>query len=197
MSKFFIYIMFLTASFAGCNKPCSETDLNNLTVKMFITPNVPRIKVGDTLKLLLQIKFKENRLNDGKEVNVQLSSLTTSGIDFRTIKRVNGEVVADGNNFIIVPIKGSYSRYNNVAIRASYQKMSDAFEFEAYIIPIQKGIANFANYKAEGWMNGKCILNSFSPIIGSEENNHQLYRDFFGPGADGFIPENNYYVWVE
>ncbi len=199
MCKIVLYFTFLAAciSLSGCRKKCETTANNILETKMYITPNIPRIQLGDTLRLLLQIKFQNNRLNDGRPVNVKTSSLSTSGIDFVTYRKDNDKVIIDGNNFKIIPFKGSYTIYNNVMIRASYLKTNDAFEFEAYIIPTQKGLANFANYRAEGWMNGKCILNDFSPLVGSLENNHQLLRDFYGPGSDSYIPQNNYYVWVE
>jgi hypothetical protein len=193
--KLFIIIFFTACLQTGCKK-CESTGVNDLSVKMFITPNVPRIKLGDTLKLLLQIKFKDYRLSDGREVNVESTSLTTSGIDFRTFKKINNSIVIDENDFKIIPTKGSFIKYNNVSVRATYQKMSDAFEFEAFIIPVQKGLANFANYKAEGWMNGKCILNVFSPIIGSSGNNHSIYQDFYFP-TEVLLLENNYYVLVD
>jgi hypothetical protein len=93
--------------------------------------------------------------------------------------------------------KGSFNNYNSVNVRISYYADADAFVFEAYVVPKQKGLVEFRNYKAEGWMNGKCFLNVFSPIVGSANNNHELLREFYGPGANGFIPENSYYVWVE
>lgn len=198
MFKWVIHFVLLSGCFiAGCKKKCESTALNNLEVKMYITPNIPRIKLGDTLKLLVQIKFQNNRIDYGNEIDVRYSSVSTSGIDFTTMFRINDSVIIDGNNFKIIPIKGGYSSYNNVTVRVVYIKTNNAFEFEAYVIPIQKGLVRFANYKAEGWMNGKCVLNVFNPTIGSSENNHQLYRDFFAPGSNGFIPQNNYYVWVD
>lgn len=146
--------------------------------------------------MLLQIKFKGYRVDDGKPVDVESSSISTSAIGFITFKKENDKVIIDGNNFTIIPLRGNFTIYNNVGIRASYVKTNDAFEFEAYIIPAQRGLANFANYRAEGWMNGKCVLNDFTPTVGSPQNNHELLVDFYNP----IIPQllnNNYYVWVE
>lgn len=141
MFKWVMCFLFLTACFtAGCKKKCESTAINNLEVKMYITPNIPRIKLGDTLHLLLQIKFQNNRIDDGRTINIETSSVSTSGIDLVTYRKENDKVIIDGNNFRIVPIKGCYTVYNNVVIRAAYQKMDSAFEFEAYIIPTQKGL---------------------------------------------------------
>lgn len=83
-------------------------------------------------------------------------------------------------------------------IRAAYEKNLDGYVFECLVIPTEKGLAKFVNWKAEGWMNEKCDFNTFSPVIGSINNNHQLYRNFWGPiGTDDFIFENQYYVWVQ
>ncbi|MFN4286774.1 MAG: hypothetical protein ACK4E8_12530 [Lacibacter sp.] len=190
-------LLFLVFVLAGCKQRCSVLRNHPLAAFMFVEPNVERMKLGDSLRLKIMIPYKSIRQDNGEEIDVRTSSISTSGFDFRTINVINGVVEASGNTFSIKPIKGSFTRFNHVMIRVSYVRDTLGFVFEAWVIPTQKGLANFANYKAEGWMNGKCDLNIFSPMVGSVNNNHHLYRNLWGPDAAFYIWENQYYVWVE
>lgn len=191
-------MVFLTACIlASCKKKCSLLIDHPLTAYMFITPNVERIKLGDTLKMKLFIPFESYRTDTNEKIDVTNSSLSTSGVEFLTYKKTGNDYVINENNFIIIPTVGSFKKYNNVVIRAAYEKKLNGYVFECLVIPTEKGIAKFVNWKAEGWMNGNCDFNIFSPTVGSTNNNHQLIREFFGPDANGPIPENNYFLWVE
>ncbi len=200
MFKFFIYTLFLTACLtASCKKKCENTAVYEFYAQMFISPNSEKIKLGDTLLFQIKIMFQNVDQETGVPVNVQPSSISTSGVDFIMYRRAADSAVqlTGLENFNIVAVKGSCQIYNNASIRVSYLKGQDSFIFEALIIPKSKGLAKFGNYKAEGWMNGKCVLNIFQPVVGNFYNNNHLIRDFYGPGSDGFVPDNSYYVWVE
>ncbi|MBX9783065.1 MAG: hypothetical protein K2X48_07215 [Chitinophagaceae bacterium] len=200
MTKYFVCFIFLTACFTGCKKKCEKSAIYDFNVEMFITPNSKKIKLGDTLLLEIKIKYENIDLETNLPVNVQSSSISTSSLDFVMYRRLADSTVQISGieNFDIMTLKGSFKVYNNASVRITYFKETDNFIFSAFVVPKQKGLVNIANYKAEGWMDGgKCILNIFHPIIGSSNSNHDLFRNFYGPGANGFISENNYYVWVD
>ncbi len=192
-----LLIFFTTCHLAGCKKKCSVLRDHPLSAFMYIEPNIERIKLGDTLRMKIMIPYKSYRLDTGEQIDVSSSSLSSSVVDFRTFENLNSQIAATGNTFKIIPLKGSFTRGNNVYIRISYQKSIEGFAFEAFIIPTQKGLANFANYEAVGWMNGKCELNTFSPVVGSTNNHHHLYGNLWGVDIDAILYANQYYVWVE
>ncbi len=195
---FFLFTFFTTCHLAGCKKKCSVLRDHPLSAFMYLEPNSDRIKLGDTLRLKIFIPYKSLRLDNNELINVESSSLSTSGLWFLTYKSiVNGIPEVNGNKPTIIPIKGTYTTFNDVSVRVSYVKDVDGFKFEAFVIPKEKGLAFLANFKAEGWMNGKCEFNTFNPIIGSQNNNHMLLRNFYGTSANDPIPENHYFVWVE
>ncbi|MFN4286769.1 MAG: hypothetical protein ACK4E8_12505 [Lacibacter sp.] len=195
--KTFATTLFTMLLVAGCKQRCSVLRNHPLAAFMFVEPNVERMKLGDSLRLKTMIPYKSIRQDNGEEIDVRSSSISTSGLDLVTYNLINSEVEITGNTFNIIPIKGSYTSFNHVMIRVSYVRDTLGFVFEAWVIPTQKGLANFANYKAEGWMNGKCELNVFSPIVGSVNKNHHLFRNLRGRDASSYIRENQYYVWVE
>lgn len=192
-----LLVFFTTCHLAGCKKKCSVLRDHPLSAFMYIQPNIERIKLGDTLRMKIMIPYKSYRLDTGEQIDVSSSSLSSSGLDFRTINKLNSQVVIEGNTFKIIPLKGSFKKFNDVNIRINYVKDTDGFVFEALVLATQKGLANFANYKAEGWMNGKCELNTFSPVVGSTNNHHNLYGNLWGVDIDAILYANQYYVWVE
>jgi hypothetical protein len=193
--------LFAACLFTGCKKKCDETGMNNFYVKMYVLPNSSKIKLGDTLFLQIKMDYSSFEVESNRLIDIQKTDLNPlgSGLDFVILnKKFDSTIIVSGlNQFDIIVKKGSFNNYNSVNVRISYYADADAFVFEAYVVPKQKGLVEFRNYKAEGWMNGNCFLNVFSPIVGSANNNHELLREFYGPGANGFIPENSYYVWVE
>lgn len=190
-----LFIIFLVPA---CKQKCTILRNHPLSAFMYVTPNVPEIKLGDTLRVKIFIPYESVRLDNNEVINVINSSISTSGFWLMTyMGLVNGLPEIAENNFKIIPIKGSFARFNHVTVRVTYVRDVDGFVFETYLIPTIKGLAFFSNWKAEGWMNRRCELNIFNPIIGSQNNNHQLLRDFYGPGANDPIPENHYYVWVK
>ena len=193
-----LLVFFTTCHLAGCKKKCSLLRDHPLSVFMYIEPNAERIKLGDTLRVKLFIPYINIRLDNSELIDVTNSSVSSSGFWYLTYKNVtNGVPQMSGTQPELIPLKGSYKRFNDVTVRVNYIKGVDGFVFDAHLIPKEKGLAFFSNWKAEGWMNGKCEFNMFNPIIGSTNNNHQLLRDLYGPGANAPIPENHYFVWVE
>ena len=197
--RVWLCVALLTAcSSMGCRQRCTLLRNHPLSVFMYVTPNVPEIKLGDTLRVKIFIPYESVRLDNNEIINVKNSSISTSGFWLMTyLGLVNGLPEFAENNFKMIPIKGGFNRFNHVTVRITYMRDVDGFIFETYIIPTTKGLAFFSNWKAEGWMNRRCDFNIFNPVIGSQNNNHQLLRDFYGPGANDPIPENHYYVWVK
>jgi hypothetical protein len=194
--------LFAACLFTGCKKKCDETGINNFYVKMYLLPNSSKIKLGDTLFLQIKMDYSSFEVESNRIIDIQKTDLNPlgSGLDFTILnRRPDSSIIISGllDQFQIVNRKGGFKYYNNASVRINYYADNDAFVFDAYIIPKQKGLVQFRNYKAEGWMNGKCILNVFSPIVGSANNHHELLRELYGPGSNGFIRENSYYVWVE
>ena len=139
---------FTTCHLAGCKKRCSTLRDHPLSVLMYIEPNTERIKLGDTLRLKIFIPYNSLRLDNNELINVESSSLSTSGLWFLTYKYiVNGVPEVNGNKPTIIPIKGTYKTFNDVSVRVSYVKDIDGFKFEAFVIPKEKGLAFFANFK--------------------------------------------------
>jgi hypothetical protein len=140
-----LLVFFTTCHLAGCKKKCSVLRDHPLSAFMYIEPNIERIKLGDTLRMKIMIPYKSIRKDNGEQIDVSSSSLSSSGLDFRTINKLNSQVVIEGNTFKIIPLKGSFKKFNDVNIRVNYIKDIDGFVFEALVLATQKGLANFAN----------------------------------------------------
>jgi hypothetical protein len=86
--------------------------------------------------------------------------------------------------------------YTESRMQNQFAVEGDRYVYVAKIIPLQKGLVNLVNYRAEAKQD--CRLIDLSPICINNPNNHDLYYDFssFLGASDYIIPDNHYYVWV-
>lgn len=197
--RFLIFVI-STIFLQACKKEpkCEVMRDHFLYVYMTIQPEVKRINLGDTLLLRLHIPDKQICAYFGTEVDVSKARMSASGIDLLTYELINDSVHITGNTFELIRLEGTFSNFNNVRINATFSRNENGFVFVLKVIPTRQGLVRLANYRAEGWLNGKCIKINFAPLISNASQNLDLLSNINRFASPATYPwPNHYFVWVD
>ncbi len=190
---------------SGCKKNnCKDSERRRwiLQSPMKIEPNASEIRLGDTLTLSIKIPYSNTDSRSNTSVNINGSTMSEFGIDFRLTNAVGTRLVAEGREqFKIIVEKGTSREYTSTRNQNTFTAEQDGFLYRAKVIPLKKGIAQIVNYRVEARMDNSCTLIDFGPVCTNIPNNYDMYYQYgisIGGGAsEYFSSPNHYYIWVK
>jgi hypothetical protein len=167
---------------------------------MLISPGDTTMRLGDTLTIHISIPFNNINTRNNNPINISGSSMSEFGIDYRIINigSDNKPLLEGVNQFAIFYKKGTGRNFSGSRIQNSFAVEGDGFVFTAKVVPLKKGLVNIVNYRAEGKMQGDCVLNDFVPFCANPNNNHHLIQRLWNSMGlvYDYVPDNHFYIWV-